>query len=87
MGLTQIMGFNHKDTGYNSAKEMYEDLCIDERIHITATGTFISNYRSGSLLTVCQNRDFTQIGAIYNGDGTTYGPLLKNNVSDYANTL
>ncbi len=87
MGLTQIMGFNYGDAGYNSAKEMYEDLCIDERIHITATGTFITNYHTGNLLIACQNRDFTQIGHLYNGNGATYGPIFKNNVSDYANTL
>ncbi len=32
----------------------------------------------------CQSRDFNKMGAIYNGDGATYGPKLKANAADYA---
>lgn len=39
---------------------------------------------AGSLLKACQSRDFNKMGAIYNGDGATYGPKLKANAADYA---
>lgn len=87
MGLPQIMGFNFSDAGYSSAKEMFEDFNISEDNQMNAFGIFIANYGDGTLLTACQNRDFTQMGSIYNGDGATYGPKLKNNAADYANTL
>lgn len=87
MGLPQIMGYNHSDAGYNSAKEMFEDFSISEDIQMNAFGTFIANYKEGTLLTACQERNFNQMGTLYNGDGATYGPKLKDSTADYANTL
>ncbi|MGC6173125.1 N-acetylmuramidase domain-containing protein [Lacrimispora sp. 38-1] len=85
MGLPQIMGFNFKVTGYDSPKAMFNDFGVSEDNQMKGFCTFIANYSNGSLLKACQSRDFTKMGAIYNGDGATYGPKLKSNAADYAN--
>lgn len=87
MGLPQIMGFNYSAAGYNSASIMFTEFSISEENQIRALGPYISNYANGTLLAACQSRDFLQMGAIYNGDGATYGPKLQNNAADYAKTL
>ena len=87
MGLPQIMGYNHLDIGYNSAKEMFEDFSISETNQMDAFGRFIAVYKDGKLLAACQSANFYEIGQLYNGDGQTYGPELEKNAADYANTL
>lgn len=84
MGLPQIMGFNHKVTGYDTPKAMFTGFSKSEDKQMEGFCTFIVNYSSGSLLKACQSRDFTKMGQIYNGDGSTYGPKLKANAADYA---
>lgn len=54
MGLPQIMGYNHLDIGYNSAKEMFEDFSISETNQMDAFGRFIAVYKDGKLLAACQ---------------------------------
>ena len=41
---------------------------------MNAFGSFVENYVDGALLAACQNLDFTKMGTIYNGDGTSYDP-------------
>lgn len=87
MGLPQIMGFNYSTIGYNSAEEMFDDFEASEDNQMNAFGTFIVNYSSGTLLTACRNRNFYEMGAIYNNNGLEYGPKLEAAAADYANTL
>lgn len=84
MGLPQIMGFNYEVTGFRSPKAMFDDFSISEDNQMKGFCTFIAKYSNGSLLKACQSRDFNKMGAIYNGDGATYGPKLKTNAADYA---
>ena len=81
------MGFNYSEAGYNSAKEMFNNFSVGEDNQMNSFGTFIAHYLDGDLLSACQDRDFYQMGNLYNGDGGTYGPKLQANAADYANTL
>ena len=84
MGLPHIMGFHYEVTGFSSPKAMFNDFSISEDNQMKGFCTFITKYSNGSLLKTCQSRDFNKMGAIYNGDGATYGPKLKTNAADYA---
>ena len=65
-GLGQIMGFNHKLAGYNSAKEMVEDFLDDEEKHLNAAVTFII---SSGLDDELREHDWHGFARGYNGSG------------------
>lgn len=74
MGRPQIMGFNHKLAGYDSAREMMEDFACDEDNHLEAFCTFnertglVSHLRAASTASN-PYRHVKQYALGYNGDG------------------
>jgi len=68
MGLPQIMGFNSKRIGYSSPKEMFDDFSRSESIQIEKLIVFLST--DSRLSQAIKDKDWSTIGAIYNGDKT-----------------
>jgi hypothetical protein len=73
-GGPQIMGFNHDACGYASALAMAEAFGADHRWQVLG---FYDFCRSKSLIDEVENKQWIRFGELYNGDGATYGPLLK----------
>ena len=69
MGMGQIMGFNYKAAGYNSAKEMFDDFNEGHSQQINGMVTFIENYNGGKALSALQNSDYRTFVRYYNGSG------------------
>ncbi len=66
-GMFQIMGFNHKQAGYASAKEMALDYAKSESVHLKSFVTFIKN--DNNLLTALRAKDWARFAKGYNGSG------------------
>ncbi len=81
VGGPQIMGFNHDVCGYPSATAMFDAFAADERFHVLGFFDFV---QSKGLMGDIKNQDWVAFGAHYNGDGPTYGPLLKDAFSNKA---
>lgn len=73
-GGPQIMGFNHGVCGYPSAAAMADAFGADQRWQVLG---FYDFCRSNNLIDEIQSKRWNDFGQIYNGDGATYGPLLK----------
>jgi hypothetical protein len=73
-GGPQIMGFNFDVCGYPSAVAMAEAFGADQRWQVLG---FFDFCRSKNLIDEIQSKRWNDFGRIYNGDGATYGPLLK----------
>jgi hypothetical protein len=73
-GGPQIMGFNHAICGYGSAAELCDKFSQDERWHVLGFFDFV---KSKNLIDEVRNQEWVAFGATYNGDGPTYGPLLR----------
>jgi hypothetical protein len=66
MGLTQIMGFNHRTIGYDSVLDMFEAFSADARYQVLGFFDFVRvNGGVGSL----QAGDFAAFARMYNGPG------------------
>ena len=65
-GTYQIMGFNYKPCGFNSAKEMFEAFLTGEQAQLDA---FIAFLRSRRLIVAIRKRDFDLVEKRYNGGG------------------
>lgn len=74
MGGPQIMGFNHDAIGYPSAAKMFDAFAQDERSHVLGFFDFV---QSKNLIDEIHDKRWVAFGDRYNGDGATYGPLLK----------
>jgi hypothetical protein len=74
VGGPQIMGFNHRKCGYDSAITLFDQFALDERWHLLGFFDFV---QSTGLMDELQTEDWFMFGTRYNGDGATYGPLLK----------
>ncbi|MBF0106386.1 MAG: DUF3380 domain-containing protein [Deltaproteobacteria bacterium] len=85
MGLGQIMGFNHKQIGYGTAKEMFENFSKDARYQILGIFDFMSKAMIKSL----QRADFIGFARAYNGSGQakTYGRLIEGHVKEWEKVL
>lgn len=85
MGLAQIMGFNHKMIGYDSAKEMYEDFSKGERQQLDGLFKFIQ--ANPAALAALKRKDYATFAYYYNGSGQaeTYGELIREAVGSYRN--
>lgn len=66
MGRFQIMGFNHKVCGFNSAKEMWLAFLDSEFNQLRAFAEFL---KEKNLVPALQRRDFVTIEKVYNGGG------------------
>ncbi|WP_372999464.1 N-acetylmuramidase domain-containing protein, partial [Lutispora sp.] len=88
MGMGQIMGFNYKAAGYNSAKEMYEDFNKGNEQQLKGMITFFKNYNNGNTLKALQKGDLKSFVTQYNGDGQVeaYTNLMLKKAEIYKNT-
>lgn len=86
MGMGQIMGFNYKAAGYDSAKEMFEAFSTSEEEQIKAMIRFISN--NPRMLKALQDGDLETFIRLYNGPGQVkiYLEILNKNLKDYKST-
>ncbi|MEM7129825.1 MAG: N-acetylmuramidase domain-containing protein [Chloroflexota bacterium] len=77
MGLSQIMGFNHKRIGYATVQEMFNAFSADERSHVL--GFFDYVRADPKLVQALRNRDYFNFAKGYNGTGNapTYEKLIK----------
>jgi hypothetical protein len=76
MGAPQIMGFNHKATGYTDAKTMFNSFKLSADNQIYGMFKFIENH--AKILKAAQTKDFNSFGRNYNGDRTgSYGRKLE----------
>ena len=66
-GAFQIMGFNYKVCGYDSAKEMrdaYESIPLEQ---VKGFMNFISDYRKGKILVALRDKNWQKVARLYNG--------------------
>lgn len=66
VGTYQIMGFNHKICGHQSAEQMFNAFCESEVYQLTAFAGFLVNNKLESAI---QGGDFDRIEEVYNGGG------------------
>lgn len=85
MGLTQIMGFNHKALGYKSAKEMFQKFSTGHEEQIRG---FVSFIKHKNLIKALQKEDFNAFVSAYNGKGNVeqYTKKLRKNIILYRNS-
>ncbi len=74
MGVAQIMGFNHKRLGYDSAAEMYYDFERSEVMQVIGFLNFLLT--DPDLYQAMLDYDFETIALKYNGS-SKYAPLLE----------
>lgn len=68
MGPWQVMGFNHADAGYHSAREMFDDIARPgDEGEIRAFEGFLEKH--DGVLPALRNHDFRTVAEIYNGPG------------------
>jgi hypothetical protein len=63
-GIGQVMGFNHKDARYASAREMARAMCTTEDAQLHAMAGFLE---SNGLAEKIRRRDWAGFARIYNG--------------------
>ena len=68
-GAFQIMGFNHKLCGYESAFEMFSHFHYldSEKNQFLAFGKFVENYQNGKLLQALKDKNWHEVARRYNG--------------------
>ena len=83
MGLTQILGANHRAIGYASPDAMFAAFAADEKFQLLGFFNFVKNGQRQ--ITALQNRDFVSFARIYNGPGQPefYGGLIKGVVDGF----
>jgi len=83
MGLTQIMGFNHRTIGYASPDAMFVAFAASEKFQLLGFFNFVKNDQRQ--IDALRNRDFTGFAKIYNGPGRPefYGGLIKGVVDGF----
>ena len=67
MGLGQQMGFNSKECGYSSAKEMFNAYSQGENVQIDGMFSFIKNYQKDNMLPALKRKDYETFVRYYNG--------------------
>ncbi len=65
-GLGQLMGFNHREGGYDTVQSMVADFCQDEESHLEAMIRFI---KARGLADEIQRKDWAGFSRAYNGPG------------------
>jgi len=86
MGGPQIMGFNHSQIGYDSAREMFDAFVSDIRYHILGLFDFIKGSGSTSpMIEALQRNNFESFASRYNGPGQAahYGHLIADHFEDF----
>jgi hypothetical protein len=74
MGLPQMMGFNAKIVGYNTAQEMFDKFTQDIRYQVFAFFDFLSP----QMISYFRAKEFVRIAEYYNGMGQAqmYGKII-----------
>ncbi len=85
MGLGQVMGFNYKRLGYDSAKEMFDEFSKGEIYQITGMLSYIAN--TINMVNSIRNKDWDAIALLYNGSGNIeyYSGIIKNEYNKLIN--
>ena len=81
MGGPQIMGFNHAQIGFESAKEMFHAFQSDVRDQVLGLFDFLKGPgTTSSMITALQRKQFDVFASHYNGPGQAahYGELIQN---------
>lgn len=73
-GGPQIMGFNCAACGYADATALFTTFAADVRWQVLGFFDFV---RMNGLIHDIADKSWVEFGSSYNGDGPTYGPLLK----------
>lgn len=83
MGLTQILGWNHRVLGYSTPDAMFEAFKAGEKYHLLGFFTFVD--KDQRQVTALRNSDFTAFARIYNGPTQPlyYGQLMKNVLDEF----
>lgn len=83
MGLTQILGSNHRAIGYASPDAMFAAFAADEKFQLLGFFNFVKNDQRQ--INALRNRDFVAFARIYNGPGQPdfYGGLIKGVVDGF----
>lgn len=76
MGASQVMGFNYRSNGFNSAVEMLAAYSRSEAEHVRGLFNFL---KSRGLLDAMRRNDFEAVALGYNGSGQVerYGRLMR----------
>lgn len=85
-GGMQIMGFNHSDTGYDTAKEMSDAFHESVDNQIRGFITFLQNYRNGVCFKSLKSGDWERFAYYYNGKyhaKNRYVPKLMQEEAEY----
>ncbi len=80
MGLTQLMGFNYVDIGYESVEQMFDDFSSSERYQVLAVFDFIAGpWTSSRQLRALQAEDLDGFAALHYGSSQAvrYGSVLR----------
>lgn len=77
IGIGQIMGFHYEKLGYNSPKEMLQDM-IDNPVIAQTMSFFSYLYNKKGMMDAIRAHDFVRIAELYNGLGNvpTYAALI-----------
>ena len=80
MGLTQLIGLNYSDIGYESVEQMFDDFSSSERYQVLAVFDFIAGpWSSSRQLRALQAEDLDGFAALHYGSSQTvrYGSVLR----------
>jgi len=66
-GAFQIMGFNHKIAGFESAKAMSDSFHLSADNQVEGFMIFIANYQNGKVREAMKNENYHDIAYRYNG--------------------
>jgi|GEM_PF-1811188 len=82
MGAPQIMGFNHRDIGYASVREMFNAFQSSDESQITGLFRFIEVKRAVAAI---QQGDLRRFATIYNGAGQAdaYATIIQRNLASF----
>jgi hypothetical protein len=83
MGLTQILGSNHRAIGYASPDAMFAAFAADEKFQLLGFFNFVKNDQRQ--INALRNHDYVGFARIYNGPGQpeVYGSLIKGVVDGF----
>ena len=80
MGMGQVMGFNHRLLGFNSAREMFDSFSRSAANQVDGMVNFMQSTGAHQYLRgFPTTSDFQEFGRIYNGTGqpATYGSQVQ----------
>lgn len=88
-GTFQIMGFNHKTSGFRSVDEFVEAHYKGAREHLEAFSNFLKNDRGGKMHEALKKKDWATFARYYNGPSYAthkYDVRLENSYKEFKRT-